>query len=271
MLLAVLDAPPSPTADDPVTPGDPPSPRSGTDHPRWHLAARRLSNMLLLGALAMVAFPLVTMAYAAVAARGADDDYARFAESIAAGLPRIEAGAGSDAFGEAAAAFGEQIEPGDPIGRLRIRRIDLDAVAREGSGALLVDGFDRVLNLGPSHLTWSSLPGQGGNVAIAGHRTTYTHPFWSLDEMRRGDRIVLDVPYGTFTYRVTRVFEISPDDTGVAKDHGFEQLTLSTCTPRHSAARRLIVHARLVSATPADAVLAHADDAGGDPAEGARP
>lgn len=220
------------------------------------LCARRLSNMLLLGAVAIVAFPLVTMGYASWAARDSQALYERFARSVVDDLPAVtEAADGQFDYSAAASAYGEQLRLGDPLGRLRIHRLGLDAIVRQGAGEMLIDGYDGVLNLGPSHLAYSHLPGEGSNTAIAGHRTTYTHPFWALNEMRRGDRIVMEVPYGTFRYRVTRVFEVAPTDRSVARDHGFEQLTLSTCTPRHSATRRLIVQATLLDTKPATRAL----------------
>lgn len=141
-------------------------------------------------------------------------------------------------------------EPGDPIGRLVIDRIDLDAIVVRGSRTLQPGGIDDTLHAGPAQIWKSAFPGQGSNTAIAGHRTTYTHPFWALQRMKRGDLIKLYMPYGTFTYAVRTVTTVQPDNVSVAGDHGHEELTLSTCTPRFTAARRLIVHARLVRTTP---------------------
>ena len=71
----------------------------------------------------------------------------------------------------------------------------LSAVVVEGNGA-------GELRRGPGHYPATALPGQRGTVAIAGHRTTYGAPFRHLDDLERGDRIELAMPYGRFTYRV---------------------------------------------------------------------
>jgi sortase A len=78
-------------------------------------------------------------------------------------------------------------------------------------------------------------------VAIAGHRTTYLHPFYDLNEMKEGDPVILETEYGTFRYVVTNVFVITPDDSSVLDPTRKPTLVLTTCNPRYSAAERLIV------------------------------
>ena len=88
-------------------------------------------------------------------------------------------------------------------------------------------------------------------MGIAGHRTTYLAPFRHLDALHRGDRIVLRMPYGTFTYRVISSNVVSPQDTAVLHRVGDEhRLVLTACTPLYSAAQRLVVTALLSRATP---------------------
>jgi sortase A len=131
--------------------------------------------------------------------------------------------------------------------------------AREGSGEGLVDipkiGVHQVfvegtatgdLRRGPGHYSGTPLPGQAGNVALAGHRTTYGAPFNKLDDLRPGDRIVVTASWGTFWYDVRRTFVVKPTDVWVIAPTPGSQLTLTTCTPRFSASRRLIVQASLV-------------------------
>jgi sortase A len=120
---------------------------------------------------------------------------------------------------------------------LRIPRIELDMVVVEGS--------DRDnLKKGPGHYPNTALPWEeSGRVAIAGHRTTYGQPFWSLEDLRRGDLIRLVTEFGTFDYRVTRLTEVSPTDSWVLEQTDRPTLVLTTCTPRFTAARRLIVFA----------------------------
>ena len=81
-------------------------------------------------------------------------------------------------------------------------------------------------------------------MAIAGHRTTYGAPFRHIDELERGDRIVMRMPYGRFTYRVERTRIVDPSEVGVVRDVGHEQLVLTACHPLYSAAQRIVVFAR---------------------------
>jgi len=101
------------------------------------------------------------------------------------------------------------------------------------------------LRRGPGHYPATPLPGQRGTVAIAGHRTTYGAPFHDVDQLRRGDRIELDMPYGRFTYRVERLRIVKPTAVEVTDAVGYDRLVLSACHPLYSAAQRIIVFARL--------------------------
>ncbi|HEY6531127.1 MAG TPA: sortase, partial [Acidimicrobiales bacterium] len=86
-------------------------------------------------------------------------------------------------------------EPGDPVGRIVIPSIGVDFIS--------VQGVDlKWLKEGPGHFPQTPLPGQPGNVALAGHRTTYAAPFNRLDELQPGDEITFETLQGTFTYRV---------------------------------------------------------------------
>lgn len=127
--------------------------------------------------------------------------------------------------------------PGDPVAILRIPRIDLDMVVVEGSDTAS-------LKKGPGHYVDSSFPWEdGGKVGIAGHRTTYGQPFWSVDELRKGDLIRLVTEFGTFDYRVTRLIEVNPGASWVLGQTERPTLVLTTCTPRFTATRRLVVFA----------------------------
>jgi sortase A len=126
------------------------------------------------------------------------------------------------------------------------------SIGRIGAHYAVVQGTDTdSLRKGPGHYPDTSFPGEGGTVAIAGHRTTYGAPFNQVDKLRRGDDIVLDMPYGKFTYAVDRTKIVDPTDLGVTKRvPGREQLVLSACHPLYSAAQRIIVFARLRTAAP---------------------
>jgi sortase A len=131
--------------------------------------------------------------------------------------------------------------PGDAIAIIKIPRIHLDMVVVEGTDT-------ESLKKGPGHYQGTAYPWQAhGRVGIAGHRTTYLHPFYDLNDMRTGDPIILATEYGTFRYLVSRVFVTSPDNTSVLDQTKDPTLVLTTCNPRYSAAQRLIVVADRVS------------------------
>ena len=132
---------------------------------------------------------------------------------------------------------------GHAIGTIRIRKI--------GAKYAVVQGTDTdSLRKGPGHYPKTSFPGEGGTVAIAGHRTTYGAPFNEVDKLKRGDDIELEMPYGRFIYAVDRIKIVEPTELSVTKRvPGAEQLVLSACHPLYSAAQRIIVFARLKTAT----------------------
>lgn len=130
---------------------------------------------------------------------------------------------------------------GSPVGVIEIPKIGLDQVVVEGTSTA-------DLRLGPGHYSGTPLPGEAGNVAIAGHRTTYQHPFYNLNLLVPGDDIRITTLQGTFTYQVQRSVVVSPSDTAVADPTPTPTLTLTTCTPVYSASHRLVVQARLLSA-----------------------
>jgi sortase A len=143
-----------------------------------------------------------------------------------------------------ARAYADTLQVGDPVGRLRIGRIGLNMVVVQGTDAA-------TLKRGPGHYVDSGLPGEGHLVYVAGHRTTYLAPFADINDIRVGDLVSFDVPYGAFTYRVTRHYIVSNNDVAVLRDHGRELLRLQACHPRFFATHRYIVDARLVSVVPA--------------------
>jgi len=144
--------------------------------------------------------------------------------------------------------------PGSAVGRIRIPRIGIDFVVVYGTGV-------EELEKGPGIYTravypGTRFPGLGGTTAIAGHRTTFLEPFRRIDELKKGDRILLDMPYAHFVYTVTRTRIVVPTDVEAAIGNvGHSRLVLSACTPLFSAAERLIVEARLTRMTPAGAAL----------------
>lgn len=126
---------------------------------------------------------------------------------------------------------------------------------------------------GPGHYPGTALPGQIGNFAVAGHRTTYLHPFYSINRLRTGDAIVLETRTRWLTYTVenipgthARYQEIvSPSDIAVSYPvpdqpdpsltPTLRVLTFTSCNPRYSASQRIVVHALLTDSMPKSAGL----------------
>jgi sortase A len=122
---------------------------------------------------------------------------------------------------------------GGPMAIIRIPRIHLNMVVVQGTTT-------EDLKKGPGHYADTPYPWEDhGKVAIAGHRTTYLHPFWSLDKLRVGDLIELITEFGTYRYHVTETKVILPTDTWIVEQTRRPTLLLTTCTPRFSASHRL--------------------------------
>jgi sortase A len=141
--------------------------------------------------------------------------------------------------------FRGTLQDGQPIGRIIVPRLGLNMVVVEGTS-------EGDLEKGPGHYDAASgvntsLPGMGGVVAIAGHRTTYLHPFRHIDALRPGDDIYLRMPYGIFAYRVYMHRIVGSTDWSILHRPQFEKLVLSACHPLYSATHRFVVFARLHS------------------------
>ena len=148
------------------------------------------------------------------------------------------------ALARTARAYRKDAKRGEAIARIRIPRIGLKAI--------VVNGTDHEsLKRGPGHYIGTAMPGEGKLVYLAGHRTTYGAPFSRIDHLRKGDRIFLELPYGTFEYAVTGHRIVAAAQTEVLKSKGFEQLALQACHPRFFATHRLIAYAKPVGFTAA--------------------
>ena len=130
--------------------------------------------------------------------------------------------------------------PGDAVAVLRIPKLGLDKVVVEGTDAAS-------LRKGPGHQPGTAPLGGAGNAVIGGHRTTYGAPFYRLDELEPGDAITVQVPTGEVRYTVTGSQVVEPTDVWILEPTTDDRLTLFTCTPRYSAAQRLVVTAALES------------------------
>ena len=128
---------------------------------------------------------------------------------------------------------------GDAIGRIELPSLD--------RGYYIVEGTKKTdLRKGPGHYADTPLPGERGTVGIAGHRTTYGAPFRTIDKLRPGHRVVLEMTYGTFIYRVEKTRIVDPSEVSVKRRVRYDRLILSACHPLYSAAQRIVVFARFV-------------------------
>ncbi|MBX3286124.1 MAG: class E sortase [Actinobacteria bacterium] len=130
-------------------------------------------------------------------------------------------------------------EIGDPVAKIEIPRIGITRTVVEG---ITIPQLAR----GPGHYPSSPLPGQKGNVAIAGHRTTYGQPFHNIDKLQPGDQILTTTVQGEFVYEVTGLEIVKPDAVEILEDQGDNRMTLIACHPKYSLKERIIAHAKLV-------------------------
>jgi sortase A len=134
------------------------------------------------------------------------------------------------------------IENGSALARLEIDRIGRDDIVVAG-----VRTSD--LKRGPGHFPDTPLPGQLGNSAIAGHRTTYGAPFFDVDDLQPGDEIIATTLSGRFTYRVTEQRIVASSDYWVVAttDPTKATLTLVSCDPKYTAQKRIVIFSELVA------------------------
>jgi sortase A len=128
---------------------------------------------------------------------------------------------------------------GQAIAIIRIPKIGVDKAVVQGVG--LPD-----LKKGPGHYPQTPMPGQPGNAAIAGHRTTYGAPFFRLNELNKGDTIYVTTAQGAFEYHVRELRVVSPNEVSVLNPTPDNRLTLTTCNPRFSASQRLVAISDLI-------------------------
>jgi sortase A len=179
-----------------------------------------LSVLLVLGGLALVGYPFATNMWT-------DRIQERLENQIAS--PELQ-----QAYKE------RKIETGDSLTRIKIPALGLDTVVVEGI-------TPSALRAGAGHYPQTPLPCEGGNVSIAGHRTTYGRPFGNVDQLKPGDTIELTTPIGGCVYQVAKdPFVVAPTDMGVIDATAERSLTLTTCHPKGSAAQRLIIRATWV-------------------------
>jgi sortase A len=182
-----------------------------------------LAAVFALGGVALVAYPFATDLWAGRIQTSLRTDFAASAQTYRLG----------------------QVKVGSALTRLEIPSLDVDVMVVEGT-------TPAALRAGAGHYPDSPLPGELGNVAIAGHRTTYGRPFNRMDELKPGDKVFLTTPIGKHTYEITsRPWVVSPDDwTPIKKyERSGSFLTLTSCHPEGSAAYRIVVRAELIESS----------------------
>jgi sortase A len=193
-------------------------------HPVRAMAHFAASVMMVSGVLLIADAGLTLIWQEPVSAFVAERQQVKLEEALASPPPRV---------------IRREPLPGDALGKISIPSI--------GVSEYVVEGTDTEnLRKGPGHYPETPLPGSRGTVAIAGHRTTYGAPFRKLDELEPGKRIELEMPHGTFVYRVQRTEVVEPNALWITNRKPYDRLVLSACHPLYSAAQRIVTFARFV-------------------------
>lgn len=125
------------------------------------------------------------------------------------------------------------------IGSIEIPRLGIREWVIQGSST-------ESLKLGAGHIEGTSIPGLGGNFAVAGDRVLYSAPFLRMEQLEPGDELLVHMPYGEFTYQVEIKTNVDPTEVSVLKPRGYDSVTLSTCDPPWDLETRIIIFAKLV-------------------------
>lgn len=194
-----------------------------------HRTYRTLAALLAVGGIGLFSYPLLTDLWAT-----------RIQESMTADFSRMTT-----------SYVTRRIEVGEPLTRMEIPRLGVDILVVEGI-------TEKALQAGAGHYPMMPLPGEPGNVAIAGHRTSFGSPFARIDELMPGDEIVLTTPIARHTYRVlARPSVAKPDDWSIITDYpqAGSYLTLTSCHPEGSDAYRIWVRAELATSSDSQEAL----------------
>lgn len=231
-------------------------------------ARMRLSNLLILSGILIIMFPLATEAYgyyrslelmrawehqAEIQKAQAEKVRENQDQLVASGnLPNEELVIGNISLSKLLANKHATGERGSfPKTRIIIPRTGINQVVLEGTSP-------NILKLGPGHYTGMANPGERGNVGIAGHRVTYTRPFNRLDELTKGDTIILETIDYVYEYRVETIVVVDPKDISTLKPTSDPKVTLTTCNPKYSARTRLNIQGVLVDTKPQRASIIRA-------------
>jgi sortase A len=212
---------------------------------------RILSTLVLMVGLGALAWAVLTWkwedpftgVYTQLEQRKLADSYERRAAEFVRQPSTRLAGSARRSIRSQARRYRQASQPGSAIGRITIPRVGLNMVVVNGTD-------EKTLKRGPGRYLGSFMPGEGQLIYLAGHRTTYSAPFSDIDALRPGDRITLEMPYGTFEYKVARSVIVAPSRTDILRSHGHEVLVLQSCHPRFFATHRYITYAKPVHLRP---------------------
>jgi sortase A len=141
--------------------------------------------------------------------------------------------------------------PSDPYAAVPVVQIGTIEIPKIGLIHPIFEGITlTVIDHGPGHWPGSAMPCQVGNTVFPGHRVTHTHPFLNLDLLSPGDQIVFHMPKEDCIYSVTGTQIVKPTDIWVTDPTRNPTATLIACHPKHSAAERIVVKARLIKYIP---------------------
>jgi sortase A len=156
------------------------------------------------------------------------------------GTTKAAGGKDNPTLGSGGASLSPSTPTGVAVDHLVIPAIGVNKYVVQGTGA-------SQLSEGPGHYVNTPFPGQRGNAAIAGHRTTYGAPFFRLNNLKTGERIyVTNTLNQVFVFKVAKVLVVAPNDVKVLDTATHAELTLTTCNPPFSATSRLVVVSDLV-------------------------
>lgn len=215
---------------------------------RLRAIARLAGAVLVVAGVVAIAWSLtvwrwqdpVTAGYTWWQQRQLSTDYAAAVDSYEPQGAVAQARAEQMPLAAVARAYRRESAAGAAISRIRVPRLGLRAIVVNGTDSA-------VLKRGPGLHPQTHMPGEGELVYIAGHRTTFGAPFARIDALRNGDRVTLDMPYGTFTYRIERHSIVDATNLSVLRSRGVEEIALQACHPRFFATQRYIAWGRLVS------------------------
>ena len=140
-------------------------------------------------------------------------------------------------------------EPEVVLGQIEIPRLGINEPLHDGISLVSIDR-------GPSHWPGSALPGEAGNVVIAGHRVTHSHPFREINTMVPGDEVIFTYGFEKFVYEMTSNEIVNPDGVYILDQTPDKTATLFACHPPGRATQRFVVHLRFKETRSIDGAAA---------------